>query len=421
MKVIVIGAGLAGSATAYFLAQAGCEVVVVDRQQGAGLETSFANGGMITPSQADPWNRPGVLATLIGGLAGKNASIRVAASALPLLRDWGFAFLRNSTRARYRNSLERNVRLAGFSLAQQRELTAALSLDYGLANAGTMKIFGNAHVNPAAGEIGAWLAECGVRFEMLDAEGVIAREPALAPVRNRIAGGIYYPDDASGDAHAFCRQILEQAARAGARLRFGSPVRALLSGAGRIDGVRLDAETLHAQHVVLAAGSYSPRLAGPVGLRLPVRPIKGYSVTLPFQNWPGAPVVPIIDDDRHIAVTPLDGRLRVAGTAEFAGYDLHVDPRRIESMIAFVLSVYPDFGSRLDRARVNPWAGLRPYSCDGVPILGRTRVPGLYLNTGHGHLGWSMALGSARLVADQMLGRPCGIELAPYALGRFGD
>lgn len=417
MRIAVIGAGLIGVSTAYFLGRAGHGVVVLDRREGPGLETSFANGGMITPSQADPWNAPGIAGKLLRWIGREDAPVLLRTrSLLPMLR-WGLAFLRNSSPRRFRANLLKNVRLARYSLEVLRGLRRETALQYDEAANGTMKFYRDARSLRESEWLTRELADAGVRCERLDARGVIEREPALEAIAPDIAGGLFFPDDESGDAYKYCVSVARLAAGAGVEFRYGVAVEAIRSAGDRVDAIVTPAGEIRADCYVLAAGGCSTLLGRTAGVGIPVEPVKGYSLTLDMGDWSRAPVIPLVDDDLHVAATPLAGRLRVAGTAEFAGHDLDVTQHRIRPLLKFVSRLFPR--ERIDEAQTRRWAGLRPYSCDGVPILGATRLRNLFLNTGHGHLGWSMAAGSGKLVADLIGGAAEELPSSPYGLERF--
>jgi len=418
MRIAIIGAGLIGVSTAYFLGKSGHTVVVLDRREGPGLETSFANGGMITPSQADPWNAPGIALKLLRWLGREDAPVLLRARSLPSMLRWGLAFLRNSSRPRFRANLRKNVRLAAYSLDVLRGLRRDAGLHYDEAANGTMKFFRDPRSLRESQWLTRELRDAGVSCEVLDAAGVIAREPALEAVAAEVAGGLFFPDDESGDAHAYCGNLARLAAGAGVEFRYGVGVETIRTGGARIEVVSTSAGEVHADCWVMAAGSYSPQLARLAGIGIPVQPVKGYSLTLDLAGWHRPPVVPLVDDDLHVAATPLAGRLRIAGTAEFTGHDLNLKPERTRPLLQFASKLFPR--ERIDTARAQYWTGLRPYSCDGVPILGATRLENLFLNTGHGHLGWSMAAGSGKLLADLISGAVPALELASYGLDRFG-
>ncbi|MEJ2760873.1 MAG: D-amino acid dehydrogenase [Gammaproteobacteria bacterium] len=419
MRIIIIGAGLLGSSSAYFLARAGHQVTVLERREGAGMETSFANSGMVTPSQADPWNSPGTLKRLLAWAGDEKSPFILKPAVLPSLLGWGLAFLRNSGRARFRASLERNAALANYSLATFRFVRQQEELHYDEILRGTLKLYRDEAAFAKAAEVSDVLHAAGVEHEVLDAAGVTAREPALNDIAADISGGVFFPDDEAGDAHKFCGQIAALAGRRGAEFRYGAEVTEIRYHGGRITAVVTPGRVFTADACVLAAGSYSVCLAHSLGLKLPVRPVKGYSVTLDRDGWDSGPSLPVIDDSRHVAVSPLGERLRVAGMAEFAGYDTDVSPDRIERLFKILDEIYPAFQSRRNSATAGYWAGLRPYCCDGSPIIGRAGYTNLYLNTGHGHLGWTMSAGSGRLLADLIDGRETAIDASPYRYDRF--
>lgn len=418
MQVLVVGSGLLGLTTAFYLARAGCEVRVVDRAEGPGRATSYANGGMLHASQANPWNEPGVTGLLLRSLGREDAAVLVRLRALPALLGWGLRFLQQSQPARYLRNFEKNAHLARYSLSLMPELRAALDGDYHYAACGTLKLFRQPRAFAAAGEFGRQLEAWNIPYELVDARRAVELEPALAPIARDLAGGVYFPADEAGDAQRFCELLTAACRRLGVRFDFGIDIDRLLRRGSRLEGVLGSSGLLTAEAYVLAAGPWSPLLAQGVGLALPVRPAKGYSITVPLGDWREPPRLPVIDDSLHAAVCPLGDRLRVAGTAEFAGYDLTLTPSRIDNLYSLVTRLYPAFAPHLDRRVSLPWCGLRPMSADGVGLMGRTPLDNLYLNTGHGPLGWTMAAGAGRLVADEITGRTPALPLAPYRLER---
>jgi D-amino-acid dehydrogenase len=420
MHVVVAGAGLLGLCTAWYLRRAGARVTVIERQPGPGLETSFANGGMLHASQANPWNEPGVLGTALRMLGREDAALLVRPKALPGMWRWGLSFVRHSRPDRYLRNFEKNAHLARCSLEEMQGLRAALGSDYDAAARGTMKLFRTQAEVQGAARLCAQLTDWGIPYEVIDAAGATRLEPALTPIEAQLAGGLYFPGDESGDAHKFCGKLASALAAAGTEFRYQTKILDLRQA--RPAGITLHTATgeVHGDAVVLALGSYTSALARRLGLRVPVVPAKGYSITLPVGGWAAPPLMPVIDDHLHAAVCPLGNRLRVAGTAEFAGHDLGLTPSRIDNLFHLVLQLYPHFEPHLRRAEATPWTGLRPMSADGVGIMGRTTVPGVFLNTGHGPLGWTMAAGAGRLVADEILNLPPILDNAAYHLARFG-
>lgn len=419
MNVVVVGSGLLGVCSAYWLRELGAAVTVLDRAAGPGLETSYANGALLTPSMADPWNAPGVLWRLLGWIGRENSPMLLRPAALPAIVGWGLRFIRESTEKRFRANTLANVHLALYSLETLRSLRARAPIDYDQGAAGTLKVMRDPRSLEAARAMAAWLRGHGVSSRELDRAATIELEPALQPVGAQLAGSIHFPGDEHGDAFRFCEALARRAAERGVEFRYRTAVEGLEIGGRRIRGVRSGAGVLAADVVVIAAGSCSPQLLRRVGLSLPVAPVKGYSITVPMPAGVSSPVVPVLDEQLHAVVVPLDGRVRVAGTAEFAGHDLSVPAARIANLLRLLERTYPEIARRVARESVQPWTGLRPMSADGVPIVSRTPIENLFLNTGHGHLGWTMAAGSGRALADLILGRKPDIDLTPYALDRF--
>lgn len=414
MRVVVVGAGLQGVATAYQLARRGCAVTVLERAAAVAQGTSHANAGMLTPSMADPWNAPGTLGHVLRWLGREDAPFLLRPRVLPSILGWGVSFLANARPRAFRRNLERNLRLAAYSLARLRALREELGLHYDELGRGTIKVFGDARAWAQAQRRNEVLRALGLEVRAL-APGEIARvEPALAPVTDRLVGAMYCPDDESGDARVFTEALAQAARAAGATFCFEEEVTGFERAGDRLAAATGPRGRHEADAFVLAAGSWSPALLAPLGLSLRLRPVKGYSITVPIGDWDGAPRMPVVDDALHIAATPLGARLRVAGSAELAGYDTRPTPSRIDNLFGMLLRLFPSYAPRLDRANAAPWAGLRPVCADGVPLIGRAGAANLWLNTGHGHLGWTLAAGSAQLLADLMLGAPPEIDPAPY-------
>ncbi len=416
--VIVVGGGVIGVTSAYEFARRGCRTTLIEARAGVGLETSHANGGLLTPSMADPWNSPGVHRHIVSSLVNRHAPIRLRLAALPSLGSWGLRFLRHSSASAYMAATRGSFVLARYSLERTRELRKCLDLDYEASTQGTLKLFRDERAMSDRLAIVEPLVKLGLRFELLDGDGVVAAEPALAQVRTAIAGGMRFPDDESGDAFKFCEALKEQFERAGGEMVAARPVLGVLHERNRVTGVRTAAGDLRAEIVVVAAGNRTGALVRELGIPVPVRPVKGYTLTFEVSGLEGRPAIPVVDDALHAAVTPLGARLRLAGTAELAGNDLKIRGERIDNLVNFLGQLYPRLRARLNPSSGYAWTGLRPVSADGLPLIGPTRIPGLYLNTGHGHLGWTLANGSAGLLADLALGAPAAIDPAPYSAKR---
>lgn len=421
MATIIIGAGVIGVATAYALHRAGEEeVVVLDRQPGPGQETSRANASLLHPSLVEPWNSPGIPRVLLRSLGREEAAVLVRLHALPSLLGWGLRFLRESAPRRYLHNTLRNLRLARCSVEAMQALREDTGIRFHHYRRGSLTLYRDAASFAGAQRWYAGLAPHGLETRVLDPASLADLDPALAPVAHRLSGGIHAPIDEGGDPFAFCAALHAWLAQHGVRFRFETPVMRIVAGRERVLGVDLaGGEHLAADRVVLACASDSPLLARGVGVRLPVRPVKGYSMTLP-RNTSAAPRMPVTDAFLHLAVVPVgEDRVRVAGTAEFAGYDRRVTPARVRNLWRLLGQLYPAYVQALGDVERNAWAGLRPMCPDGVPLIGPTRLPGLLVNTGHGHVGWTLAAGSARLLADLALGRPPPLAAADYAPGRF--
>lgn len=412
MRVIVIGAGLIGVTSAYFLRRRGYEVTVLDRQEGPGRETSFANGSLLTPSMPEPWNAPGCWRVLLESIGRSDASLQLRLSALPSLAGWGVRFLRNSSPAAFERNTVANLRLALYSLEIMESLRKETRIDYACKAAGTLKLFRDPDALDRAAAWAARLGRYGLAYRRLSAAETAAVEPALEPIANELAGAIHYQADQTGDAYRFCTELTQQAREGGVEFCFGTDVSALEMRAGRVTAVRTAMGRIPAETVVVAACSFSAPLLKTVGLSLPVRPAKGYSVT--FDRMAGhAPLkIPVVDDDLHAVIVPIEDKIRVAGTAEFAGYDLTLSAARAEILVRLLDKVLPQ--GRPDLATARAWCGLRAMSADGRPLIGPAVLPNLFVNTGHGHLGWTMATGSAQLLTDIVCGTAPTLDAVPY-------
>ena len=416
MTVVVIGAGVIGVATAYYLAGTGASVVVIDRQPGAGLETSYANGGQISANHAAPWAAPKTPWKALKWLGRTDAPLLFHPRWDTDLFAWLLRFLANCTEAAVRRNIERALALALYSRAQLVRLREETGLHYDELSRGILHIFRNPTDWRDALPQVELMNRLGCTRQIVDATRCVVIEPALAHIESSLMGGVFSPDDESGDAHAFTRGLARLAAERGVDFRYGTKVLSLAATGDRIKAVETDRGTIAGEAFVLATGSYSPLLLKPLGIALPVYPAKGYSVTVPVGAGDAAPTVALIDDEFKMVYARLGDRLRIAGTAEFAGYDTSVDERRARFLLAKAIELFPECG---DVSRAEFWAGLRPSTPDGVPVLGPTRLANLFLNTGHGTLGWTMACGSGRLVADLIAGRPPDIPIEGLALARF--
>ena len=416
MRVMVLGSGVIGTASAYYLARAGFEVVVVDRQDGPALETSFANAGQVSPGYASPWAAPGIPLKAIKWLLQKHAPLAIKATGDIGQYLWMAQMLRNCTASRYAVNKERMVRLSEYSRDCLDELRAETGISYEGRTLGTTQLFRTqAQLDGAAKDI-AVLQQSGVPYELLDRAGIARVEPALAAVTDKLAGALRLPNDQTGDCQMFTRKLAEMAKQLGVQFRFGQNIQRLDAVGDRINGVWIDGKLEQADHYVLALGSYSPQLLKPLGIKAPVYPLKGYSLTVPITNAAMAPTSTILDETYKVAITRFDNRIRVGGMAEIAGFDLSLNPRRRETLEMITSDLYPQGG---DLTRAEFWTGLRPATPDGTPIVGATRFRNLFLNTGHGTLGWTMACGSGRLLADLMAKKRPQISAEGLDISRY--
>lgn len=413
-RSVVLGAGAVGVATAFHLQRLGHDVTVIDRQPGAALETSFGNGAVIHASEVEPWSQPGMPLKILKWLGREDAPMLLRPSALPHMWRWGIGFLRNCTEARFHANARANLRLALYSLASLQEIRRALAIEYDCATKGVIKIYRD----PAALEAGrrnsAMLAGHGLTFAVLSRDDCVAREPALADTAASLCGALYYERDEVGDCHKFVQGLAAHVAARGGRFLYGTTVRNLALSGGRVAAVETTAGPVECDNVVAAMGSFTPALLRPLGIDLPIYPVKGVSVTVPAPPWNDAPSHAIIDDGRMFGLIRIGDRLRAAGSAEIAGHDATPSPARAAAIVAKVVETFPGFARchRPETALV--WAGLRPVTPSGVGYMGPTRCANLYVNAGHGHLGWTMSCGAGRLVADIVAGRQPAIDLAGF-------
>ncbi len=419
MHIGVVGCGLAGLTTAYYLSEIGCQVTVIDRTSGPAQETSYANGSMITPSLADPWNAPGVFGALLKSLGKEDSAMLLRAKAIPSLFGWGLRFIRNATESRFQEGFLANARFAKYSQQVMQDLLQAKPMGFEYAPDGVIKVFSDEASLTAAQKTSEWLREeAGVAFQTLDQKALLSLEPALADASDRLHGGIYFPEEEVGNARLFCEALRHRATDSGVAFRFNERVVDIELEAGRVRSLVTDATRMEFDGVVLAGGSYTWPLAKKAGLNLPVRPAKGYSITLPMGGLEPRPRYAVVDEHLHAAVVPLGGeRFRVAGTAEFTGFDDVVNPARIENLKGLLKMVYPRVSYRDED--VEGWCGFRPMTPDGKPIIGPTKVGGLYLCTGHGPLGWTLACGSGKSLAEVIVGEQAEYDLQEFSFGRF--
>ncbi|PIO98638.1 D-amino acid dehydrogenase [Pleomorphomonas carboxyditropha] len=415
MRIAVLGAGVIGTTTAYYLAKAGHEVTVYDRQSGPALETSFANAGEISPGYSTPWAAPGIPLKAIKWLFMRHAPLIVRPTLDPHVLPWMLSLLMNCTSAAYARNKGRMLRIAGYS----RECLIALRQETGIAydhrSQGTVQLFRTQKQLDHAGRDTEVLSADGVPFELLDRDGVAGAEPALAATKESFVGGLRLPLDETGDCYLFTDALAKIAGELGVRFRYGVSISGIETEGGAVSGVATSEGRIDADHYVLALGSWSPVLGRTIGLRLPVYPVKGYSLTAGITDETRAPVSTVLDETYKVALTRLGSRLRVGGMAEIGGYNTDLPPIRRGTLEHVAGSLFPCG----DLKAASYWSGLRPMTPDGTPIIGATRYRNLSLNTGHGTLGWTMACGSARALADLISGRKPDIETADLSIDRY--
>jgi len=419
MKVAVLGAGVIGVTTAYYLSEAGHEVAVYDRQTGPAMETSFGNAGEISPGYASPWAGPGIPLKAIKWLMMRHGPLVVRPKLDLEMWVWLFQLLRNCTSARYAVNKARMVPLAEYSRDSLRALREATGISYDERSQGTLQLFRTQQQLDATGKDIEVLKQFGVPFELLDAAGCIGAEPALARVPGKVAGGLRLPGDETGDCKLFTERLTQICKDRGVTFHFGVETERLMPGLSKLDiaYVRAGDTRIVADAYVMALGSYSARWLRKRKVNIPVYPVKGYSITMQVANADAAPVSTIMDETYKVAITRLGDRVRVGGTAEISGYDLTLHESRRATLEHSVSDLFPDAGDARDSSF---WCGLRPMTPDGPPIVGPTRCPKLFVNTGHGTLGWTMACGSARVLADIMSGKSPDIDASELGISRYG-
>ncbi|KQM57271.1 MULTISPECIES: D-amino acid dehydrogenase [unclassified Sphingomonas] len=415
MRIVILGAGVIGVTSAWYLRQAGHEVVVIDRQAGPALETSFANAGEISPGYASPWAAPGIPAKAMKWLFMQHAPLILRPQLDLAMLRWLVAMLGNCNARDYAVNKGRMVRLAEYSRDKLIELRAATGITYDERTQGTLQLFREEKQLAGIDKDIAVLKADGVAYEVLDRAGCITAEPGLAGSNEPLAGGLRLPGDETGDCFKFTNRLAEMAA-AGVEFRMGTTIRRLVRQGDRIIGVETENGTVSGDAYLVAMGSFSPKLVRPLGLKLPVYPVKGYSITVPIVDEARAPVSTLLDESYKVAITRLGDRIRVGGMAEISGFNNDLPEARRATLEYSLGSLFPGAG---DVSRASYWSGLRPMTPDSTPVVGATKFGNLFLNTGHGTLGWTMACGSAAVIADLMSGRRAAIETGDLSIARY--
>lgn len=417
MHVTILGGGVVGVTSAYYLARAGHQVTVLERQPGAGLETSFANAGQVSPGYSGPWAAPGIPVKAMKWLMMRHRPLVLWPRLEPRLYGWLARMLANCTEEAYTRNKGRMVRLAEYSRDVLRDLRAETGIAYDHREKGTLQLFRTRKQLDHVGDDTRVLDAYGVPYEVLDPAGCIAAEPALGRVSGMFVGGLRLPGDETGDAHLFTKALASICEGLGVTFRYGVSIARLHHEGGRVTAVETtDGTRIEADAYVAALGSYTPALLRPLGIALPVYPVKGYSLTLPVTDPDAAPVSTVMDETYKVGITRLGDRIRVGGTAELAGFSSVLREPRRETLARSVSDLFPAGG---DLAQASFWTGLRPMTPDGTPIVGPTRMANLFTNTGHGTLGWTMACGSGRLLADIVGGRTPEIAGDDLAVSRY--
>ena len=416
MQVLIMGGGIIGVTSAYYLARQGHQVTLIDRQPGCGLETSFANAGQISPGYAAPWAAPGIPLKAIKWMLSKHAPLVINPKP-----EWDkIKFLTrlfaqcNATA--YGRNKGRMLRLAEYSRSSLVQLQQQEGLDYDGRSLGTLQLFRSEKQVEASYKDMALLEQYQVPYQALDTDGCIAVEPALSRVRDKIVGGLRLPLDQTGDCYKLTQQLTEQCRHMGVNFQFATEIQSIAVKQGRIQHVTTNQGQFAADRYVIAMGSYSTALLKTLGIDIPVYPVKGYSITVPVTNPQAAPLSTLMDETHKVAITRLGDRIRVAGTAELNGFNLDLNQKRRATVRHVVADLFPDAA---DLSQDEFWSGLRPMTPDGTPIIGETPIDNLFLNTGHGTLGWTMSFGSGRLLADLISGRQTDIESHDLSMKRY--
>jgi len=405
MHIVVIGAGVVGATTALSLVERGLDVTLVERAGEPADGTSKANGSGITPAHAEPWNAPGSAYKLLPAMLRKDRPWRVNPTALPGLAHWGFHFLRHSSARRYYANARHCVRLAMYAKKCMVALRERHALDYQQFTEGSLELYYSAAEFEQAAELRHRIDDPGIELRTVGRDELVSLEPALAPVADEVHGSLLFSNHESGDARIFSRLVSERAAALGAKTLFNTRATGLEREAGKLRAVATDQGDIEANACVVAAGCDTRALLSPLGMKAPIYPVKGYSATIEIEPDDPAPVMPLLDLKRRFVTARLGpDRLRIAGLAEFAGYDTTIDPARMAVLLKGAAQLLPAMADRIRTSPPNAWTGLRPMTPDGPPLLGPTPVEGLFLNSGHGAMGWTQACGSAELVSDLVTG-----------------
>ncbi|MDI1251600.1 D-amino acid dehydrogenase [Thermomonas sp.] len=413
MKTVILGAGIVGVTTAYYLAKSGREVTVIDRQPSVARETSYANAGLVAPGHSYTWASPKAPKILFKSLFQDGQALRLRLNADPRMWAWGLQFLRNCTAERSRLNTTRKLHLCVYSQRKLQELTASEGLQYDRIEGGLLYLYRDQASFAKGCSAMTVLSDNGLSLQILTPDEVALREPTLAASKHRIAGAIFCPTDESGDAHLFSQDLERRCRALGVRFELDRQIQGFSHAGNRVDAVLTDKGQVKGDDFVLALGSYSPLLASKLGYRLSVYPVKGYSVTLPVHAHHRPPTMGGVDENNLVAWARFGDRLRFTATAEFAGYDTSYRPSDFVHMLQAARDLFPE-GADYDKPTY--WSCLRPMTPAGAPILGKTGHSNFYLNTGHGHMGWTMACGTSQILVDIMNGHTPDLDLQGLTL-----
>ena len=417
--VIIVGGGLQGLATANSLLDRGEKVLVLEKEEGVALKTSFANAGQLTPSHSQPWNSVSDILNILKGIGKKDSPMSLKLGSLGNYFGWGIRFILNSFKSKYEANTKSITKLAQHSLKLTKQFREDNAIEYDCSQIGTLKIYRSKKSFDAAIEHCKKLKKMGINSEVLTTTHLIEKEPQLAEIEDQLEGGIYFQDDEVGDAHKFCKELADVVRSKGGRILTNVEIKELMVDQNSIKGVKTDRAEINSEKVIISAGSWSYLLLKGLNLRLPVRPVKGYSLTIETPPLNSMPKLALVDEDIHTAITPFsNSRIRVTAAAELAGFDEQIHEKRVSYLKRMLNSVYPSLYSQLDVDEGKLWFGFRPMSPDGLPFIGETKISGLYLNTGQGHLGWTLAMGSADLCSDIVLENKTAIDPHPYRITR---
>jgi D-amino-acid dehydrogenase len=417
-KIVVIGAGVIGVSTAYYLAREGFEVSVLESREGPALETSFANAGMISPSLISPWNRPGTFSALIKSIGREDSAFTLRLKALPSLVTWGISFLLNSNKEKFEKNRYRCVELASYSAKILKQLRDDLNIEYKQAFGGTLKIFHQQKSMDDFVDDLKYLNAFDINFQVLNGEEILQLEPSLSPIIDSLCGAVFFPADETGDAYEFSSELEKAANDLGVKFFYGETVKSFTKYRSNIKKVITNKSSHEAEYFVICAGSYSPVIAKKMGVNISVKPVKGYSVSSSFMGKRNLLKRTILVDKFHMAISPMENTVRATSSAEFVGFDNSLNREQIDKIYVNLKKLYPELSHEITSENSDEWCGFRPMTSNGLPYIGKTKVKNTFVNTGHGSFGWTLAVGSAKLLSDIICETKTAIDVKPYAVNK---